>query len=652
MFLHQRSPILVAACFSFFVGCSLLPQSGDHWYDQLEPDSPCYQVNLLNGLDETSTTEVDDLFDCLNYHQHLVALQATKDALSIGSRSSDPGAIEFARAVNAVELDLVDLVETSLSLLDDPDIPTDTLLDISLELLYGSPASEVRGANFGLDSPTQLERGLVMPLEELVPTTATTLLDENLISVKWAADILESEETRNWLLFGNKVIEAGLTQDWLWHLGELVEASQNSANDRWSNASGDSIRDLVDALFEGTNPLIDKIEPEVSGILSDSTARRQLPVVLQGLHDDGHLQQLPMELSWMVSVDVHGGALSSSETSALASFIRLLAATNEPMNCSVDWFGIPIFQVNLGNVAVGFLEIIADANPDVAQTSFGLLGDLLAWEILDFGTADVLDYIATSGLCPTLTPQVMEDLQAVDVLYQPEAYNVLSSFIEMMSWLKYAKTNQLYNFADMMTDLNDFDGIAPGEELIRDVGTQPLMSDIIDFLPVLIDPAGSDIEDSSVEFDDLVGLMLAAIDPSDGWQQADDLIHALRKSAATWDLLHRSAALLVDDDAIFRDLTDLVPSLVALDPELRLLESLSAQLRNEDLIRPALRLAEIPDLAGRLLSSTASADGQEAPRAFIARLIVDGTVDELLRIMERLLDQTKILVETITEETP
>ena len=646
MSLGQRSPFLVAAGLTVFVGCTLLPTSGDHWYETLEPDSPCYRVNLLNGLDEASTAEVDDLFDCLNHHQHLVSLQATKDSLNIGSRTSDPGAIELARAVNAIELDLGALVETSLGLLDDRDIPADTLLDISLELLYGSPATEVRNSNFGLDSPTQLELGLVMPLEDLVPATAATLLDEDLISVTWAAELLELEETRNWLLFGNEVIEAGLTEDWLWHTGKLVAASQNGANDRWPKASGDSIRDLVDAILAGPDPLLVEIEPEVNGILSDATARRQLPSVLQSLHDQGHLQQLPMELSWMVSVDVHGESLSSTETSALASFIRLLANTNEPMACSLDLW-ITSLEVDLGNVAITVLEILADANPDVAQTSFGLLGDLLGWGFSEWA----LDEIAASGVCPTLTPQVMEDLQVIDVLYEPEAYSVLSTFIELMNWLKYAKTNQLYNFADLATDLHEADGVPPAEELIRDAGTQPLMGDLIEFLPVLIDPAEAGIGTPTVEFDDLVDLILGAVDPSDGWVQAENLVTTLRESEASWDLVHRSGALLEHDEAALGELLEVIPSLVALDPELAFLDSVSAQLRNEDLIRPALRLAEIPNLTERLLSSTSSEDGHEAPRTFMARLIVDGTVDELLRIMDHLLDQAQLIVEDTTEET-
>jgi hypothetical protein len=643
--LGQRSPLLVAAGLSFLVGCGVLPQSGDHWYEQLEADSPCYRVNLLDGLDESSTSEVDDLFDCLNYHEHLLALQASKDALNVNSRDGVPGAIEFARTVNAVELDLSALTDTSLGMLDNPDIPADALLDMVLELLYGSPATTVRGSDFGLSSPVQLEAGVVVPLQDLIPEMAGKLLDEDLSSLHWISDIVAHEKTRDWALFANAVIEAELTTDWLWHLGDLIAASKNGANDRWQQASGDSIRDLVDATFEGSEPLIDAIQPEVTGILSDSTARRQLPAVLQQLHDEGHLQQLPMELSWMVSVNVQGESLSSGELSALASFIRLLATTNEPMSCSLDLW-ITSLEVDLGNVAIAFLELLADANPDVAQTSFGLLGGLLGWEFSEWA----LDEIAASGVCPTLTPQVMDDLQAVDVLYEPEAYSVLSSFIELMAWLKYAKTNQLYNFADLVTDLHESEAVPPAEELIRDVGTQPLMADVTDFLPTLINPAASQI-DTDIQFDDLVDVLVGTLDPVDGWKNAEALLKTGLQSDDTWELLNRSALLLADSEASLQEALELIPSLIALDPDLEILDGMSEHLQNDAVLRPALRLAEIPAISERLMSSTSSEAGNEAPRAFAGRLLVDGTMDELLRILDTLLAQASELADNIAEET-
>lgn len=641
----QRSPLLVAAGLAVFVGCGVLPQGGENWYDQLEADSPCYRVNLLDGLDESSTSEVDNLFDCLNYHDHLLAFQATKDSLDVGSRESTPGAIELAKTINAIELDIGGLADTSLRLLDNPDIPADALLNIVLELLYGSPATTVRSANFGLSSPAQLEAGLVVPLEGLVPSVATKLLDEDLVSVLWAADLVDHEQTRPWILFANSAIEANLTEDWLWHLGEIVEASKNSANDRWQEASGDSLRDLIDGILGGSQPLINSIQPEVTGILSDSTARRQLPIVLQRLHDEGHLHQLPMELRWMVSVDVHGESLSSGDTSSLAAFIRLLSATNEPMSCSLDLW-ITSLTVDLGNVAIAFLELLAEANPDVAQTSFGLLGGLLGWDFSEWA----LDEIATSGICPTLTPQVMKDLQAVDVLYEPEAYSVLSSFIELMHWLKYSKSNQLYNFADLTTDLHEAEGVPPIEEFIRDAGTQPFMADLTAFLPVLIDPSASEI-DTVIEFDDLLDVILGTLDPVDGWKNAQPLVNTIRNSDETWEMVDRGALLLVDDSASLQDVLDLFPSLIALDPDLEILDTLAEQLRNEELLRPALRLAEIPNVSERLMSSTSSQAGDEAPRAFMGRLIVDGTMDELLRMMDRLLNQASEIADVISEES-
>ena len=46
-------------------GCEF-HDAGDDWHDQLVPDSPCYRVDLLDGLSEANTDELHDLYDCLD----------------------------------------------------------------------------------------------------------------------------------------------------------------------------------------------------------------------------------------------------------------------------------------------------------------------------------------------------------------------------------------------------------------------------------------------------------------------------------------------------------------------------------------------------------------------------------------------------------
>lgn len=44
-------------------GCFFLPFDPD---EEMVYGSPCLNVNLLDGLDETDSAEIENLFDCLN----------------------------------------------------------------------------------------------------------------------------------------------------------------------------------------------------------------------------------------------------------------------------------------------------------------------------------------------------------------------------------------------------------------------------------------------------------------------------------------------------------------------------------------------------------------------------------------------------------
>ena len=70
------------------------------WQDQLEAHSPCYEVNLLDGLNEESSDEVFALFDCMNYHGHLESLVPASVTLNDPTRTGRSAAIEMARGAN------------------------------------------------------------------------------------------------------------------------------------------------------------------------------------------------------------------------------------------------------------------------------------------------------------------------------------------------------------------------------------------------------------------------------------------------------------------------------------------------------------------------------------------------------------------------
>ena len=343
---------------------------------------------------------------------------------------------------------------------------------------------------------------------------------------------------------------------------------------------------------------------------------------------------------------MEGEPLQLGEDSALTAFVRLLAATNQPMNCSLDLW-VTSLDVELGNLAIAFLELLAGADPDVAQTSFGLLGEVLGWGFSQWA----LEEIADSGVCPALTPQVLEDMRAVDVLYEPEAYHLLASFIALMEWLEDGNDNLLYPFAEAATEAHQAEAIPPVEELVRDVATQPLVGDLIEFLPVLINPKSHNMNATSIAFDDLVALALAMLEPANALRDIEPALQRTLALDATWTMVHGTAVLLAHEDAAMHSSLDVASELLALDPELEMLEELATQLDNSRLIQPVLRLLEIEDLSQSLLRSTSSSDGRQAPRAFVAGLIVDGTVQEFLNIMDWLLLQAEDITQSSEKDT-
>src|SRR5687767_12999343 len=83
------------------LGCGGLPDD-PWWIDALVADSPCYRVDLLDGLDATSTAEAHDLFGCLNRHGHVEAFRPFDAAFDVETRTGDPVGVELARAVGAM----------------------------------------------------------------------------------------------------------------------------------------------------------------------------------------------------------------------------------------------------------------------------------------------------------------------------------------------------------------------------------------------------------------------------------------------------------------------------------------------------------------------------------------------------------------------
>ena len=107
--------------FVLLAGCSLGPAE-THWSSKLTPAGPCWEVNLVDGVDETSTEELHDLFACLNRSGNLEALTSIDQAMDAHDRNNEPVGHAVAKLTNALPTsgyDLLGLAGKALQLFDE-----------------------------------------------------------------------------------------------------------------------------------------------------------------------------------------------------------------------------------------------------------------------------------------------------------------------------------------------------------------------------------------------------------------------------------------------------------------------------------------------------------------------------------------------------
>lgn len=627
------------------------------WYKSLQADSPCYRVNLADGLDETDTTEVQDLFACLNHHQHLQSLEPTARSLEQPSPDQVPAAIELARAVNALptaDLDPFEAVDGLLGMVDLPEQATVLAQDITLELIYGQTAFAVRNSTFDLNDGNALQGGVLAPIVPVVPPVAMALHDDP-AATQLAGELLVDPETHRWI----RTVAAwaasedprvhGPLDELLPELGRTITATQSPSNDRWTRASGDSLRDLTDVATRrrARGDLLEVTAPELRSMLADRTVQRELPRALVDLQADGHLGQAVAQLGWLGQIDVNGGRLDPDEDSALTSLIRLLYASNRPMRCRIDIW-VTVLDVDLGNLAVSLLRVLADQDPDNVQDAAGLFGRLLGYGLSD----GVLRSIADSGSCPTLTQQVVTDLTSLDRLSEPSARDLTHTLIGLLRVLRYGEQDHVPEVVTVLSESWLHGLLPPLEELLRDIGDARAVAHATELVPVMDRPDRFGIragDEPATTLSDLLDLLTWLVEPdaehgSDtGWQRLRPLILPATHHDGTWRAVHTASSVLGDRNSALARLHELLPPLVEADSELQILQQLGPLLSEPAISAPILRLAGTEPVVASLLATHPQGDHDRVPLAFAAHLIRSGTLDDLLRLIKLVVDDLRTL---------
>ncbi|MCB9777986.1 MAG: hypothetical protein H6742_05435 [Alphaproteobacteria bacterium] len=635
----------------------MLPDSGPHWSDQLAADGPCWRVDLLDGMDEASTAELHDLFDCVNARGTVAPLAPAVDVLDDTGRDGVPLGVELARLVNRlpeVDLDLLGLAGRALDLLEADDAPLERTLELVIELVYATPYDRVAGWDpWTLDDDARLQAGIVAPLLPFAADAAAAVLDDGPAIPGLLVDLLEDPVvadlacTLAGLAHSADPEVAALGDRLIPELAEALSAAGDASNDRWSGASGNSLRDVLAALLvtpaSDGRPVLASMELQVVELLSDERVLDNLADTMTQARANDRLAPLPGQLRYLAQVDVDGGGLTGGEDSALVSLLRLLDSANTDVSCTIDLVFTEI-DIDLGNLSVSLLSYLADQDPQAAADGIGLLGDVLGWGLSE----STLELVADTGVCPVIDRQLVADLGSIDRLSDDEVGDVLVVLLMVLDDVRNGQQDRLPDLVDVISIAHQEGVVPPVEEALRDLGDTGLAADlavIIGFglepevLAVDACPTGS----SPVDFEGSLGLVRAAVAGRPGGSPVEvvqPLTQVAVRSDALWSALDHLGALAAEPDSRLRGAPDLLADLLAVDPELSLVDDLAPLLADRELYGPLLRIAESHALMDVVAAAGAGASGDGEPGVlpWLTRLVTGGTLDRMLRTVDLVVD--------------
>jgi len=651
-------------------GCETEPI--DAWLDQGGPAGPCFEVDLGDGLSEDSTDELGTLYDCLNQGGNLDPLGGVIDALDAETRAGAPVGVEIAILLNDLIASGVGLAGELLDLAreiepEDIDQATGAAADVaalSVELIYGQPWPVIAGGGVELNAAASLEAGLLVPLLPVAGEVASALLDADPSPLAGLPDALAERRAISLLHTAAALVEvpesAARMEALPARLGDAIDRSRDAGNDVWSGASGDSLRDTVDALLlnssaDGRSALAHLADP-AHVLLEDPVSLARTRQSLERLSDAGALESLPEQVMHLVEVDASGADALPGGEGTLVALLRLLDRADADLTCSfeidlweaVDWDNLELTLLTVPDLAAEILRVIARMDPDVAVGGVDLLGQLLTLEVLGFDlTALVLDEIVAGGYCDLLDAQMVADLHAIDRFNDDAAPDLLRYLLEFLSAFydadgSHDRTGEL---VDLLGEVHRQGLTPPLEELLRDLGYSELAAELVWLVPVLLDPDdalgaydGLPEGVGFFDFEDAWNAALGAITPGDDGQTAPErwgaLLQVTLRDDSVWESLSTLSALLQASDARLGGAGPAISAMADTDPSLEATREALEALLEPETLDPLLRIGETERLRDAIGHTELTAEG---PLPFWARLVTGGTLDDLLRTVGTLL---------------
>jgi hypothetical protein len=616
------------------------------WWDQVQSGGPCHEANLLDGLDTTSGDELRNIAYCLNQHGNLDPVMPLVEATRAPTRDSQEAGQHLALGVDGLLQADVDVFQFSSQLLDWMDTDSDLLdsaLKVIVEMSYGKSYSLLEGQS-APTAQSAIDQGVLAPLLGGLRAGLVAALDADLAPLKIAEEAIESDKTLSVIHSLTGLVNSTDTgfkhrmDDFLSDLGQALQLVQSPSNDRTSSASGDSLRDLVEALVSNRNAsgqnTIDLVELAAEDLFSDSIAQTRVRDALEGLEDRGALRSMPLHLQYLGNVDAEGNSTTNGEDSALVSLLRLLHNANTPIQCSI----LGIYNINLGNLSIAILEAISELDPDLSADGIDLLGNVLGLPLTDV----LLQTVAALGVCPVLDAEFAKDLQGIDRLNDPQTGDLLRVLIQVLKALGEGQDSRIPEMVDLLSIPHAVEASEPLEEMLRDLGGTPFLETMAAFAAPALSPddyvdssqfpAGVEVLDFNMLWEIMEHGFSAQSKPKSPLRELEPLVSAMLTQNETWTGLHALGDLIADSQSESQALLTWLPEIVSLDPNLDLTRTLAGVFFQSETANHFAQVLEVDGLYQALIYSTEETPG---PLPFFAQLQLSGTLETLLGTIER-----------------
>jgi len=625
-------------------GCSFGP-SREPISDQLNPEGPCWSVDLSDGLDDQSTEELHQLFNCLNRTGNLEPFVSLDSAFEAEDRSGDPVGLTLVRMGNELPrspFDVLGLVGQVLELLRDRRDDVVLAMEMVVEGIYSRPYSEITN-DFDLDDPAALEQGLAKPAIKLLARIATVMLDAGPGLRERVVEGLDSELTQSGICTFTTVMDSGdpeiesMVDTLIPHLAEAWSLSNDTSNNLWDRGSGNSIRDLVELVEQRIDAgAMENIEAPLLALLSDTLVQANTKQVLSDTVDAGHVDTLPDQLLYLASVDVKGRALTAAaaaDISALQAGIRLIHRANQPLSCTAI-IELPLVD----NMAVTILQELAQLETREVEDSLGFLVDILEGDFAPW----FLESLADQGLCDGFTPGLLEDMKVLERLNDPEVGNLVEVIHGMLDAVyPDVGEDRVEELVQVLADLHAEGLIPPVEEVLRDLVSSPMLDDITTVIPAIIDPG--QLGDISCEepvvplhYDQIWEAAREALETGDSNENHTAVItDTLLDSDELWLILDRGAQLGLEPDAHIHAMPSFVMEILTSEAAEGGSDMIRDTLEDEDIWEGTLTIIESHAIRDAVLEPSEEVAG---PLPYLAHLIVSDTVTVMLQTLDLVLD--------------